>query len=44
MSNQAQSEFWNGEAGQRWVDQSSQLDAMLLPCGSNSIGGKYSRR
>ena len=31
MSNQAQSEFWNGEAGQRWVDQSSQLDAMLLP-------------
>jgi len=31
VSNQPQSEFWNGEAGRRWVEQSSRLDAMLLP-------------
>jgi len=31
VSNQAQSEFWNGEAGRRWIEQSSRLDAMLLP-------------
>lgn len=31
MSNQDQSEFWNGDAGQRWVTFSERLDSMLLP-------------
>lgn len=31
MSNAQQSEFWNGDAGQRWVTFSARLDAMLLP-------------
>lgn len=31
MDNQQQSEFWNGDAGQRWVTFSERLDAMLLP-------------
>lgn len=31
MSNQDQSEFWNGNAGQRWVTFSERLDSMLLP-------------
>lgn len=31
MSNQDQSDFWNGDAGQRWVTFSERLDAMLLP-------------
>ncbi len=31
MSNQEQAEFWNGDAGQRWVEFSDRLDAMLLP-------------
>lgn len=31
MSNEQQSEFWNGDAGQRWVTFSTRLDAMLLP-------------
>lgn len=31
VSNQKQSEFWNGEAGQRWVTFSDQLDQMLMP-------------
>ncbi len=29
MNNDAQIEYWNGPAGQKWVDQSNQLDAML---------------
>ena len=31
MSNQLQSEFWNGDAGKRWVEHAARLDAMLLP-------------
>ncbi len=31
MSNHEQSEYWNGEAGQRWVDFSERLDSMLSP-------------
>jgi len=31
VSNEQQSEFWNGDAGQRWVEFSGRLDAMLLP-------------
>ncbi|GLQ24228.1 methyltransferase [Algimonas ampicilliniresistens] len=31
MNNQEQSDFWNGEVGQRWVAFADQLDAMLLP-------------
>jgi 2-polyprenyl-3-methyl-5-hydroxy-6-metoxy-1,4-benzoquinol methylase len=29
MNNEAQIEYWNGPAGQKWVDQSARLDAML---------------
>lgn len=31
MGNQQQSEFWNGDAGERWVTFSDRLDAMLGP-------------
>lgn len=31
MSNQEQADFWNGDAGQRWVEFSDRLDVMLLP-------------
>lgn len=31
MDNRQQSEFWNGDAGQRWVEFSDRLDAMLRP-------------
>jgi len=31
VSNAQQSEFWNGDAGQRWVTFSDRLDSMLLP-------------
>ena len=31
MSNQEQLDYWNGQAGQRWVEFSDRLDAMLLP-------------
>ncbi|MEM1151749.1 MAG: methyltransferase domain-containing protein [Pseudomonadota bacterium] len=31
MNNDAQIEYWNGPAGQKWVDQSNRLDAMLAP-------------
>ena len=31
MNNAQQSEYWNGDAGQRWVTFSARLDAMLLP-------------
>lgn len=31
MSNQDQADFWNGETGQRWVEFSGLLDAMLRP-------------
>ena len=31
MDNQQQSEFWNGDAGERWVMFSDRLDAMLGP-------------
>lgn len=31
MDNQDQSDYWNGEAGARWVSFSDRLDAMLLP-------------
>jgi len=31
VGNQDQSEFWNGDAGQRWVAFSERLDSMLLP-------------
>lgn len=31
MNNEAQIEYWNGPAGQKWVDQSARLDAMLAP-------------
>ena len=29
MNNEAQIEYWNGPASQKWVDQSERLDAML---------------
>lgn len=31
MNNDAMIEYWNGEAGQKWVDQSDRLDTMLAP-------------
>ena len=31
MDNQDQSEYWNGDAGVRWVNFAQRLDAMLLP-------------
>ncbi|MEM6627725.1 MAG: class I SAM-dependent methyltransferase [Pseudomonadota bacterium] len=31
MSNDDQSEYWNGPAGQRWVDHSNRLEDMLAP-------------
>lgn len=31
MNNEAQIDYWNGPAGQKWVDQSNRLDAMLAP-------------
>ena len=31
MNNADQVEYWNGPAGQKWVDQSDRLDAMLAP-------------
>ncbi|MEZ5946573.1 MAG: class I SAM-dependent methyltransferase [Hyphomonas sp.] len=31
MNNKDQIDYWNGPAGQRWVDQSNRLDAMLAP-------------
>jgi len=31
MNNADQIEYWNGPAGQKWVDQSNRLDAMLAP-------------
>lgn len=31
MNNDAQIDYWNGPAGQKWVDQSNRLDAMLAP-------------
>ncbi len=31
MNNDAMIEYWNGEAGQKWVDQSNRLDTMLAP-------------
>ncbi len=31
MSNQEQIDYWNGEAGDKWVSFSAQLDAMLKP-------------
>ncbi|MEP3891116.1 MAG: class I SAM-dependent methyltransferase [Hellea sp.] len=31
MDNQDQSDYWNGQAGRRWVEFSDRLDAMLLP-------------
>jgi ubiquinone/menaquinone biosynthesis C-methylase UbiE len=31
MNNEAQIDYWNGAAGQKWVDQSTRLDAMLSP-------------
>ena len=34
MSNQDQSDYWNGDAGQRWVSFSDRLDSMLFPFAS----------
>jgi len=31
MNNDAQIEYWNGAAGQKWVEQSNRLDGMLAP-------------
>lgn len=31
MNNDAQIDYWNGPAGQKWVDQSNRLDGMLAP-------------
>lgn len=31
MNNDAQIDYWNGPAGQKWVEQSNRLDAMLAP-------------
>lgn len=31
MNNEDQIDYWNGPAGQKWVDQSDRLDAMLRP-------------
>ena len=31
MDNSAQVEYWNGKAGERWVEEAAQLDRMLSP-------------
>lgn len=31
MNNDAMIEYWNGDAGKKWVDQSDRLDTMLAP-------------
>ena len=31
MNNDAQIDYWNGAAGQKWVEQSDRLDTMLAP-------------
>ena len=36
-SNSEQIEFWNGDAGQRWVTQQEQLDAMLADIGAEIL-------
>jgi SAM-dependent methyltransferase len=36
-SNQEQIEFWNGDAGQRWVAQQERLDAMLEVIGAAAL-------
>lgn len=41
MSNQEQSEFWNGDAGKRWVEFSDRLDAMLLPFASQILAAAH---
>lgn len=41
MSNQEQSEFWNGDAGERWVAFSGRLDAMLFPFAKLIIDAAY---
>ena len=38
MNNADQVEYWNGPAGQKWVDQSGRLDAMLAPFADTVIG------
>lgn len=37
MNNDAQVEYWNGPAGQKWVDQSNRLDEMLAPFASKVL-------
>lgn len=37
MNNDAQIEYWNGPAGQKWVDQSNRLDEMLAPFASKVL-------
>lgn len=37
MNNDAQIEYWNGPAGQKWVDQSNHLDEMLAPFASKVL-------
>ena len=36
-SNDEQIEFWNGDAGKRWVSQQLQLDAMLAEVGTQAL-------
>lgn len=37
IANHAQSEFWNGKAGEQWVSGHERLDAMLRPIGLAAI-------
>jgi len=38
MDNQEQSDYWNGDAGARWVSFADRLDEMLLPFAESLIG------
>ena len=38
MDNQDQSDYWNGDAGARWVSFAKRLDAMLMPFAESLIG------
>lgn len=39
MNNDAMIEYWNGEAGRKWVDQSNFLDSMLAPFADHVLDG-----
>ena len=37
MSNDSQIEFWNGDAGERWVEAQTYMDALLEPLSEQAI-------